>query len=39
LKGVFYVGEFVISQEHIYLITPDGQVSEVGETQGFLTEG
>lgn len=29
LKGEFYVGEFVISQATIYLIEPNGQVSEV----------
>ena len=32
LKGEFYEGEFVISQERIYLIAPDGQASEVGVT-------
>lgn len=32
LKGEFYEGEFVISQETIYLINPDGQVEEVGST-------
>ena len=30
LKGKFYVGEFVISKELIYLILPNGQVSEIG---------
>jgi len=39
LKGDFYVGEFVISQEAIYLITPDGQVSEVADTQALFVEG
>jgi hypothetical protein len=29
LKGVGYVGEFVISQRAIYLIAPDGMVSEL----------
>ena len=29
LKGAAYVGEFVIAQETIYLITPDGEVREV----------
>lgn len=29
LKGVGYVGELVISQRGIYLIAPDGLVSEV----------
>jgi len=30
LKGEFYMAEFVISQEMIYLILPDGHVTEVG---------
>jgi hypothetical protein len=29
LKGAAYVGEFVIAQETIYFITPNGQVREV----------
>lgn len=33
LKGADYVGEFVISQAMIYLVTPVGQVREVDETQ------
>lgn len=33
LKGADYVGEFVISQTMIYLVTPAGQVREVDETQ------
>jgi hypothetical protein len=32
LKGESYQGEYVISQETIYLITPDGQVGEVWPT-------
>jgi proteasome lid subunit RPN8/RPN11 len=36
LKGEFYVGEFVIAQETIYLIAPSGQVSEVGDTKALL---
>jgi hypothetical protein len=36
LKGRLYEGELVISQETIYLITPDGQVSEVEATQVFF---
>jgi hypothetical protein len=32
LKGQFYVGEFVISQENIYLVEPSGQVLEIGNT-------
>lgn len=31
LKGASYVGEFVISQAKIYLIEPNGQVSEIGD--------
>lgn len=38
LKGVSYVGEFVISRETIYLVTPEGRVREVGDTSDFLTE-
>jgi hypothetical protein len=30
LKGEFYVGEFVISQEMIYLILPNGHVNQIG---------
>lgn len=32
LKGKFYEGEVVISKEKIYLIAPNGQVSEVEDT-------
>jgi hypothetical protein len=32
LKGELYEGEYVISQETIYLITPTGQVEESGAT-------
>jgi hypothetical protein len=32
LKGVSYVGELVISKETLYLIAPDGEVSEIGRT-------
>ena len=38
LKGEFYWGEFVISRKKIYFITPNGQVSEVGDAQALLTE-
>ena len=38
LKGADYVGELVISRETIYLITPDGQVREVGDTQTVFAE-
>lgn len=36
LKGAVYEGEFVISQEKIYLIAPNGQVSEIGDTRDIL---
>jgi hypothetical protein len=36
LKDEAYIGEFVISRAKIYLITPDGQVSEVGATSELL---
>jgi hypothetical protein len=39
LKGELYDGEFVISQVKLYLVTPDGQVSEVGETQAIFAQG
>ena len=38
LKGADYKGEFVISQETIYLITPKGQVREVDHTQAVFAE-
>ena len=36
LKGEFYLGEFVISQENIYLIEPSGQVGVIGQTGEIL---
>ncbi len=36
LKGASYVGEFVISQAKIYLIAPNGQVSEISDTSIIL---
>lgn len=36
LKGDFYEGEFVISQETIYLISPNGEVSEVEAAKRLL---
>lgn len=36
LKATYYAGELVISQEKIYLIEPNGQVSEVGNTREIL---
>jgi len=38
LKGANYVGEFVISQAIIYLVTPTGQVREVDDTQVIFAE-
>ncbi len=38
LKGAAHVGEFVISQVTIYLITPTGQVREVDDTQAVFAE-
>lgn len=38
LKGRIYEGEFVLSQETVYLISPDGQVHEVGDAQEILAE-
>jgi hypothetical protein len=32
LKGEFYLGEFVVSEENIYLIEPSGQTSIIGKT-------
>lgn len=39
LKGGSYAGEFVISQSRIYLITPNGQLNEVAQTEVLLMEG
>jgi hypothetical protein len=38
LKSVEYVGEYVISQAIIYLISPAGQVREIDDTQTVFTE-
>ncbi|MGB9179982.1 MAG: hypothetical protein WCB68_12115 [Pyrinomonadaceae bacterium] len=32
LKGQFYLGEFVVSQENVYLIEPSGQIAVIGKT-------
>jgi hypothetical protein len=32
LKGEFYLGEFVVSQENVYLIEPSGQIGLIGKT-------
>jgi hypothetical protein len=36
LKGIEYTGEFVLSEETVYLITPTGQVREIGDRQTVL---
>jgi hypothetical protein len=36
LKGAFYEGEYVVSTALVYLITPDGQVTEVGSATAVL---
>ncbi len=36
LKGAFYEGEFVIANEKIFLIAPNGQVSEIGNTRDII---
>ncbi len=33
LKGEFYLGEFVISQENVYLIEPSGLFNEIVKTE------
>ena len=38
LKGAAYIGEFVISQATIYLITPAGQVHEVDDTPNVFVD-
>ncbi len=38
LKGPKYEGEFVISQQTLYLIAPNGLVNEVGSTSEILLE-
>jgi len=38
LKSAEYVGEFVISQTNIYLISPAGQVREMDDTHAVFTE-
>jgi len=38
LKGADYVGEFVISQATIYLVTPTGQVRELADTDDLLAK-
>ncbi len=38
LKGAGYEGEFVVSQQTVYLVTPTGQVREMGTTTKILSE-
>lgn len=38
LKGDFYAGEFVISNERIFLISPDGQVTDLFATAELFDE-
>jgi hypothetical protein len=38
LKGVGYVGELVISQQAIYLVTPSGEIGEVAATTEIISE-
>ena len=39
LKGASYLGEIVISAASLYLVRPDGAVSELGETESLLPAG
>ena len=36
LKGEFYLGEFVISEENVYWIEPSGQISVFGKTENYF---
>lgn len=36
LKGEFYLGEFVISQENVYVIEPSGEVRILGKTDSYF---
>jgi hypothetical protein len=36
LKDVEYIGEFVLSEETVYLITPVGRVRDIGNRQSVL---
>jgi len=36
LKGEFYLGEFVVSQENVYLIEPSGRVGVIGKTSAIF---
>lgn len=38
LKGMIYVGEFVISQQTVYLITPSGQAYQIGNMREAFSE-
>ena len=37
LKGALYIGEFVIADEMIYLITPSGAVREIDRREELLS--
>lgn len=38
LKGANYVGEFVVSRDTIYLVTPQGQVRELMDTDELFSD-
>jgi hypothetical protein len=38
LKAAHFVGELVISARLLYLVSPDGSVSELGDTEKMLTQ-
>lgn len=38
LKGSVYIGEFVITQAMIYLVTPNGRVRTIANPQAFFVE-
>jgi hypothetical protein len=38
LKGANYVGEIVVAARRVYLILPDGTVTDVGETAVVLAD-
>jgi len=38
LKGILYVGEYVIANDQIYLIRPDGDVLKMGRRRELFEE-
>ncbi len=38
-RDPYYAGELVVSRDMLFLVTPDGQVLEVGSTQSLLMPG